>query len=971
MFTFACALFHLAATGLGYQTIPVQVAPFTQADLPGASRLSISGDPAQAQGTLGKGILATKPVSVFGVKLNPVEGLIEVWLKPDWPGNDGKRHVFWETAKAAGRQLRLEKSEKGMLRAIIETPDGPTAARTDISTWQPGVWRHIAVGWISNKGRNVGLALWVDKVCVDGPVTPHGVFDKVETPTSITLSDAAFDELIVRPDLKAEGGYGMIACVYRDYFRTAPLSAVKIDFEPTRVPSDRRAVAGFEKQFGLMVQSQGAWQPVVENVVRYSQWAYFDARQLIKWSTSDSNVATIDASGRVKALKPGKCEISAEFHGLKAKAPLEVISPDKPDFDLIGIELLPRYSNESAKDRPAPGDQVTARVRVGNFGLKPLPATATIRFEWRLEANRNYRLDADEKAQTIADREIGKALAPGEETYVEFKFPCPAVSTWMKVTLDPDNRIDEICEANNSLAELTDARPVHMGYTEKALKEYFDGRKLNHVGSFSYYDWIRAEKLRMDVMLRDAVWPTTGPNGVEEAYRLDKLTPLVFNKDGQAEEWDKENVLFDGGFPINEPVDLMAIDCAIIHEFGHTILSQPDLYGYVTAAENVFLKDGGGKPVAGTPELPVVMGESRMPIAPGVNVACGVGYPWLMDGCQLWLDPSQAGHIQFFKGYRRDRFWGTQGRLIPVRANYLSVTDAFDNPLKGAAVYVYHVSQAPVQDSGAMFFADRPKFMGQTDADGRFLFPGDTDQDWDDPDTDAMDGAKPVWNPFGTPASETAFTPNVWEVEGLLLIKIVSGSRTEYQFLDLTQFNVAFLSNDVAQAASLGSPAAVAQASRIGSPAEVAQAASLGSQARGSVAWSLASGKPMGNHHTGIYPIRTSLLPTAEPTPLVRKPVPEAIRKVNKAPVAAAPKEITVKVGEEFEIDGSKSFDPEGQPLIYRWNEGGGWLRGNVSQGPKLKQKAPNEPKVLEFKFWVLDGVRSSEAAIVKVNVVK
>lgn len=78
-----------------------------------------------------------------------------------------------------------------------------------------------------------------------------------------------------------------------------------------------------------------------------------------------------------------------------------------------------------------------------------------------------------------------------------------------------------------------------------------------------------------------------------------------------------------------------------------------------------------------------------------------------------------------------------------------------------------------------------------------------------------------------------------------------------------------------------------------------------------------------------------------------------------------------MKVGEEFEIDGSKSLDPEGQPLIYRWNEAGGWLRGNVSQGPKLKQKAPAEPKVLEFKFWVLDGVRCSEAVIVKVNVVK
>ena len=30
----------------------------------------------------------------------------------------------------------------------------------------------------------------------------------------------------------------------------------------------------------------------------------------------------------------------------------------------------------------------------------------------------------------------------------------------------------------------------------------------------------------MDVMLREAVWPTTGPYGVEEAYRVDAMTAL-------------------------------------------------------------------------------------------------------------------------------------------------------------------------------------------------------------------------------------------------------------------------------------------------------------------------------------------------------------------------------------------------------------------------------------------------------------
>jgi hypothetical protein len=276
--------------------------------------------------------------------------------------------------------------------------------------------------------------------------------------------------------------------------------------------------------------------------------------------------------------------------------------------------------------------------------------------------------------------------------------------------------------------------------------------------------------------------------------------------------------------------------------------------------------------------------------------------------------------VQFFRGYRGGRFWGTQGRLIPLRENRLIVTDAFDKPLKSAALYVYHVSQAPVQDSGAKFLADRPKFVGRTDAEGRFAFPGETDQDWDDPDTDEVDGSKPVWNPFGTPASETAFTPNVWEVEGLLLLKIVSGDRTEYRFMDLTQFNTEFLS---------------------------------------------------GSTVCGTYAVRTSLPPSDTETPIVRKPAPEAIRKTNRAPVAVAPKEVTVKCGEEFTIDGSKSYDPEGQQLVFRWNVGEGWLMGALSQGPTLKLTAPKEPKDLEYKLWVIDGVRCSEAAMIRVKVVK
>ena len=891
-----------------HQTYHVQVAPFTHASIADSERLEIGTTEPQ-----------TEMVHLKGLKLNPAEGMIEVWIKPEWAGDDGRNHQLWTTGRAGGRELLLEKSDLGMLRAVLRTPTGQTVSRTDVTSWKPGDWHHVVVGWTSHNGMTVGLPLWVDKVCVDGQITSHGVFNPVAMPNTITLSDAKFSELIVRPKLDAEGRYGMVACVYRDFFRTAPYSGIKIDKDPGRVPSDPRVVAGQPKQFGLLAGNQGKWEPLVENVVRYSQWAYFDARQMIQWSTSDPSVATVDKKGRVTGVKPGKCLLRAEFRDMKASYPIDVISADKPDLDAIGIELLPRYRADAVKNKILPGELVSARVRIGNYGLAPIGAGVKVRLSLIRRREHEFRHAPNDKPLEVFEQKL-PALAPAQETVLTFAWPYPKESTWMKLELDPEKHLDELCKVNNTIEELMDARPVHLGYSPLNKQDEFAKHELNHVGSFSYYDWMRAEKNRMDVMLQEAVYQTTGPNGVEEAYRIDRVTALEHGQ-WEDEPFIKEAGEFDGGFPINEKVDLMSIDCAIIHEFGHAILSQPDLYGYGTAARNVLITDESGKPVAGTPLLPILEGDANLQYAPATNGPCGVGDRSLMDGCQLWLPPSMAGHIMYYRGYRPDRFWGTQGRLVPTRANRLLITDAYDQPLKNAAVYVYHVSQAPVQDSEAKYFADRPKFLGPTDNEGRFLFPNQTDDQWDDPKTDVVEGAKSVWNPFGTATTDTAFTPNVWEVEGLLLIRVVSGTQSEYRFMDLTQFNDEFLAGHVAQ---------------------------------------------------GSYTLRTSLEPSSTPTPIVRKPIPEAIKSVNKAPVAVVvPSEFTVKCGEEFTMDGSKSYDPEGQPLIYRWNVGEGWLKGSLSQSSTLKVKAPSTPQELSYKFWVIDGIRCSEAVVIKVKVVK
>src|SRR5512133_2048891 len=51
---------------------------------------------------------------------------------------------------------------------------------------------------------------------------------------------------------------------------------------------------------------------------------------------------------------------------------------------------------------------------------------------------------------------------------------------------------------------------------------------------------------------------------------------------------------------------IVEMDAPILREFGHTILSPPDLYGYGVKADDILLTDGGDRPSVGVCLLPVV-----------------------------------------------------------------------------------------------------------------------------------------------------------------------------------------------------------------------------------------------------------------------------------------------------------------------------------------------------------------------------
>ena len=908
----------------------------------------------EVKGTFGKGVRLTRAVPVENPALTQPRGYIAFWLKPDWNGNDGKTHRILRIGDPGKNGLLVEKSTLGMLRFVMASPKKISAARTDVSHWKADEWHHVAVYWKDVGGKPLCLTLWVDKWIKDGPVTADNAFlDPAAMKDSRVwigheTSEAVMDELIMRNTLKTEVSNHVIGLIFRDYFRTAPYSAIRIDPEPSRVPSEPRVIAGFKKAFGLEARRGTEREDLVNAITNFNNWGVFDAKPYITWSSSNEKIATVDKDGLVTGQKVGRCTLMAEFRGMKATYNLEVIPVEQPDLSLAFVERLPRYRSDRAKQNPEPGDKVTSVAHIYNMGYKPVPAGTVVKFELFPDTNRNYRVDpGEEKLAKSEMRTIG-ALAPMEHTTASASWPWPETPIWVRVTVDPENKVKELCEANNRKCSLNTARPMRWGYTPEVVKKFHEDKTLNVVGSFGVFDWIGAEMWWVETLQREAVYPWTSPDGVQDSLRLDQIAKESDILAGQKnfkdieprEEMDK--AYWDGFWPHGRMGNPFVIRTGMVHECGHMMLKLPDLYGYPITGNRVFLRDENGERYEGGDLLPHLDERKRSLPRPtnAGTMTCGVGYSSLMSRCHVWLNEESAAKIQHYAGFRGPRFWRAQSRMIPTWENIAVVLDINDRPLPGAAVYVY----SPAWSSGmnhvsGKYFYDRVKFMGNTDQDGQFVFPKRTDKDWDDPGTDEVESKMYVWNPFGRApgsthlAPDVAFTPNVSAVQGLLLLKIVSGDQTEFQWMVLGQFNTAYFNDPVC----------------------------------------------------GVYPIRTSLQPSEGVTPLVRPEVPKAIRKENLAPVGVINTiadylekkrngsfVVTLEPGEEFTLDGSESHDPEGQPLVlYEWR-----TTGSISPEPRAATgqvytgTAPKGPGEFKMFFYVNDGLRVSKSVRLTVKVV-
>ncbi|MCB0209813.1 MAG: LamG domain-containing protein [Anaerolineae bacterium] len=89
--------------------------------------------------------------------LNRERGRLSFWLKPQWPGSDGRDYIFFDAGDGFYNRLRVQKDGGNNLRFIVWGPRSESGLSYNVSHWQPDAWHQIDVTWESNR-----IALYVD-----------------------------------------------------------------------------------------------------------------------------------------------------------------------------------------------------------------------------------------------------------------------------------------------------------------------------------------------------------------------------------------------------------------------------------------------------------------------------------------------------------------------------------------------------------------------------------------------------------------------------------------------------------------------------------------------------------------------------------------------------------------------------------------------------------------------------------------
>lgn len=468
--------------------------------------------------------------------------------------------------------------------------------------------------------------------------------------------------------------------------------------------------------------------------------------------------------------------------GSTLTAPRGSVLTDGVDLDVTYISRAPLYQSycvdypwnypnmpgipflcpgtENEQRWPANGEIVTYTAHIVNKGSQASPSCD---YAWLIDGSAVL-------SGTLP------ALAPGAQVTATYQWP------WAH-TVSPDGQrllgehtagffvdasqtVPETHESNNLLVDRTNAKSLRIVITPEMYAAY--NVPVDPQYPSSAEDWLQKQIAAMNGAFAGSSYPTT-PDGATDRVRINLIET--------GDEYSDDQRAHDGGWFVNADYrhgasggydPTLDVDWNLVHELGHQV-ALIDLYAIGAAAPSVLVTSRDGRPA---------------------NFGFSWAHPDLMGGGSILphTDPHlfsghTAGGLSSNKGYRNG-YYGAYLFDIPLQ-NYLLVLDNQGQPAAGVTVAVYQ-RQGPWDWSGNTGIDATPEISGTTGADGRFLLTNRSA----DGGTTTRTGHVLHDNPFGV--------IDILGTQDMFLVQLRRGDHEEFFWLDITAFNLAYWSGDVA-----------------------------------------------------------------------------------------------------------------------------------------------------------------------------
>jgi uncharacterized repeat protein (TIGR01451 family) len=236
------------------------------------------------------------------------QGTLEFWIRPSWSGNDGQDHFVLKFGAAGG--MLFGKDAANNLRSIFNRygmggyPE--VGVGINIGDWQAEEWHHLAFTWDSSSV----------KLYIDGSL-------RAQNPVGFPLP--VVSELLLQ--LGADADHGYLQAVV-DELRISDLARSAEEIEASYLAG--LSITGLSIDPDP-IELLETWWKTPELTASTSNFGLMPIPvSAASWSSSASNIATVDEQGLITAVAAGTATVTAIVESVSDQVTVLVSAPVLP-----------------------------------------------------------------------------------------------------------------------------------------------------------------------------------------------------------------------------------------------------------------------------------------------------------------------------------------------------------------------------------------------------------------------------------------------------------------------------------------------------------------------------------------------------------------------------------------------------------------------------------------------------------------